>query len=386
MRGIGQGLGIAIREPVGPGSRDDEVVSNSNAVRRYWAFISYSHHDASWGRWLHTALESYRIPSGLVGRNSGEFTIPRRLFPIYRDRKELPSAGSLNSKIRDALNVSSALVVICSPYSALSLWVNEEIRIFKSLGKANRIFPVIVDGEPNAFDHPELSLPECFAPALRYEINPDGSVSDRRNDPIAADARPGKDGRSNALLKVIAGILQVGFNDLARRELAQKRKQRNLRIGAIAGVRLVNRTTRQLSLTDEGVAFHLRCTRILNDIEEAEAEVTKGREIAVGLLRMSSTFAFARRELAPLLHEFESQHSGLRIHLDASDRIVNLVDEGLDIAIRFGEPSDSSLIARTVAPNAYVMCASPAYLDRGGRPGELEDLLSHGRSKVQASS
>ncbi|WP_245264418.1 substrate binding domain-containing protein [Afipia sp. NBIMC_P1-C1] len=98
---------------------------------------------------------------------------------------------------------------------------------------------------------------------------------------------------------------------------------------------------------------------------------------AVGLLRMTSTFAFARRVLAPLLHEFESQHPGLRVHLDASDRIVNLVDEGFDVAIRFGEMSDSSLIARAVAPNAYVMCASPAYLGRRGKPGEIDDLLSH---------
>ena len=175
-------------------------------------------------------------------------------------------------------------------------------------------------------------------------------------------------------------IAETGSLSAAAAELDQSLavvSRRLARLEGRLGVRLVNRTTRQLSLTDEGVAFQLRCTRILNDIEEAEAEVTKGREIAVGLLRMSSTFAFARRELAPLLHEFESQHSGLRIHLDASDRIVNLVDEGLDIAIRFGELPDSSLIARALAPNAYVICASPAYLDRRGRPGELEDLLSH---------
>lgn len=105
--------------------------------------------------------------------------------------------------------------------------------------------------------------------------------------------------------------------------------------------------------------------------------MTRGREVAVGLLRMTTTFAFARRQLAPLLHEFESRHPGLRVHLDASDRIVNLVDEGFDVAIRFGEMSDSSLIARAVAPNAYVMCAAPAYLDRRGRPRGIDDLLSH---------
>lgn len=175
-------------------------------------------------------------------------------------------------------------------------------------------------------------------------------------------------------------IAETGSLSAAATELDQSLaviSRRLARLEERLGVRLINRTTRQLSLTDEGVMFHQRCARILNDIEEAEAEVTKGREVAVGLLRMTSTFAFARRQLAPLLHEFETRHPGLRVHLDASDRIVNLVDEGFDVAIRFGEMSDSSLIARTIAPNAYVMCASPAYLDRRGRPGGIDDLLSH---------
>lgn len=175
-------------------------------------------------------------------------------------------------------------------------------------------------------------------------------------------------------------IAETGSLSAAAAELDQSLaviSRRLARLEERLGVRLVNRTTRQLSLTDEGVAFHQRCARILNDIEEAEAEVTRGREVAVGLLRMTSTFAFARRVLAPLLLEFEAEQPGLRVHLDASDRIVNLVDEGFDVAIRFGAMSDSGLIARVVAPNAYVLCAAPAYLDRRGRPGEIDDLLSH---------
>lgn len=175
-------------------------------------------------------------------------------------------------------------------------------------------------------------------------------------------------------------IAEAGSLSAAAVELDQSLpvvSRRLARLEDRLGVRLINRTTRQLSLTDEGAAFHLRCSRILHDIEEAEAEVTKGREVAVGLLRISSTFAFARRRLARLLYEFEAQHPGLRVHLDASDRIVNLIDEGFDIAVRFGPLSDSSLISRALAQNAYVMCASPAYLDRHGRPKGLEDLLSH---------
>lgn len=142
------------------------------------------------------------------------------------------------------------------------------------------------------------------------------------------------------------------------------------------GVRLINRTTRRLALTDEGAAFHARCVRILAEIEDAEMEVAHGRHAATGLLRITSTVAFGRR-LAPLLREFQIMHPGLRVHLDATDTVTDIVDGGYDIAIRFGALSDSSLIARQLAPNVRVICAAPAYLDRRGRPQAVEDLLAH---------
>ncbi|WP_343698993.1 LysR family transcriptional regulator [Caulobacter sp.] len=153
--------------------------------------------------------------------------------------------------------------------------------------------------------------------------------------------------------------------------------RRLMRLEERLGVRLINRTTRTLSLTDEGAAFHLRATRILEDIAEAEAEVSRGQNTAVGLLRVTTTFAFGRRRLASLVHAFEREHPGVRVHLDASDRVVDLVNEGFDVAVRFGPLADSSLIARPVAANDYVLCASPDYLDRRGRPTSLEELASH---------
>jgi DNA-binding transcriptional LysR family regulator len=143
------------------------------------------------------------------------------------------------------------------------------------------------------------------------------------------------------------------------------------------GVRLANRTTRKLSLTEEGAAFHARCVRILEDVEDAETEVTRGRDIATGLLRVTSTFAFGRRRLASLLHEFRQLHPGLQIHLDASDSFINLVESGYDLAIRFGALADSSLIVRQLAPNVRVICAAPSYLERRGRPATIDDLLRH---------
>ncbi|TCL72253.1 LysR family transcriptional regulator [Rhizobium sp. BK251] len=143
------------------------------------------------------------------------------------------------------------------------------------------------------------------------------------------------------------------------------------------GVRLANRTTRTLSLTEEGAAFHARCVRILAEIEEAEMEATRARHAAAGLLRVTSTFAFGRRRLAPLLQEFQTQHPALHVHLDTSDTLVNIVEEGYDLAIRFGAMADSSLIARQLAPNVRVICGAPAYLDRRGRPQTVADLLEH---------
>jgi hypothetical protein len=198
----------------------------------YWAFISYSQRDAKHAQRLHKELETFRVPRGLVGRRMGDRKIPHRLIPIFRDRDELPSAGDLTGKVRQALEASNALIVICSPYAAASPWVNEEIRTFKMLGKTEWIFPFIVDGEPYASDRPALGLPECFPPTLRFAVAADGTLTDRRSDPLAADAREGKDGRSNSRLKLIAGLLGIGFDDLRRRELARKRKRRQ--IGVVA--------------------------------------------------------------------------------------------------------------------------------------------------------
>ncbi|WP_245158232.1 LysR family transcriptional regulator [Brevundimonas sp. S30B] len=143
------------------------------------------------------------------------------------------------------------------------------------------------------------------------------------------------------------------------------------------GVRLVNRTTRRLSLTDEGLAFQARTARVLADLEDAEAEVSRGQSAAVGQLRVTTTFAFGRRFLAETVHAFQQDHPRLRVHLDASDRVVDLVEDGFDLAVRFGALADSSLITRRLADNLPVLCASPEYLDRRGRPTSLADLADH---------
>ncbi|HEY8230748.1 MAG TPA: TIR domain-containing protein [Rhodanobacteraceae bacterium] len=199
----------------------------------YRAFISYSHRDKAWGDWLHKALETYRVPSRLVGTATAHGTIPRRLNPVFRDREELSSSPELGVRINEALAQSENLVVICSPASAASRWVNEEVLAYKRMGRADRIFCLIVEGEPNATDLPGRAAEECFCPALRFKLDADGHPSNERTEPIAADARPGKDGKANAKLKLIAGMLDVGLDALKQRE-QQRRIRRMTAITALA--------------------------------------------------------------------------------------------------------------------------------------------------------
>lgn len=196
---------------------------------KYWAFISYSHADAKWGDWLHAALETYRVPARLVRNAKPAGAVPKRIFPVFRDREELASSSSLGENITGALRLSRALVVICSPRSAASRWVNEEVKLYKSMGREDRVFCLIVDGEPNA--PADSGLLESFPSAVRFQLDRGGEISSEPAEPIAADAREGKDGRRNALLKLIAGIIGVPYDELRQRERQRQMRQR-IRLGA----------------------------------------------------------------------------------------------------------------------------------------------------------
>lgn len=193
---------------------------------RYQAFISYSHSDRQWGEQLHQWLESYRIPERLVGTTSKHGTpVPARLYPVFRDRAELPSSSDLGQEIKTALAGSRTLIVVCSPRSACSEWVEEEIFQFKLLGGEKRTFGLIVDGEPFASENSETPGLECFPRGLRTRIGPDGKWTDQRLEPGAADVRPEGDGKRDAFLKVAAAVAGVGFDALKRRDEARERQR-----------------------------------------------------------------------------------------------------------------------------------------------------------------
>ncbi|WP_176041576.1 LysR family transcriptional regulator [Burkholderia stabilis] len=143
------------------------------------------------------------------------------------------------------------------------------------------------------------------------------------------------------------------------------------------GVKLLVRTTRKLTLTFEGSAFLEDCQRIINDMQNAEASVSAGGVKASGHLRISAPAGFGRRHVAPLVPEFSVEHPDVSVTLDLSDRMVDLVNEGFDCAVRLGELPDSSLVSLKLGENRRVCVASPAYLARRGTPVTLAELVRH---------
>lgn len=143
------------------------------------------------------------------------------------------------------------------------------------------------------------------------------------------------------------------------------------------GARLLNRTTRRLSLTEVGRAFYTRSQRGLLELEEAEAEVSRLQGEPRGQLRLNSPMSFGILHIAPLLPAFQARYPELRVDMVLDDRKVDLVEEGFDLAIRIGELPDSTLVARRLGPCRHVVCATPAHFERYGQPQVPEDLATH---------
>lgn len=143
------------------------------------------------------------------------------------------------------------------------------------------------------------------------------------------------------------------------------------------GVRLMNRTTRRLALTAEGDAYFASAKRILADIEEAETEVTRFSDSPRGLLRINVGVAFGMHQLAPALPRFLEKYPEIELDITMTDRLIDLVEEGADVAIRNGHLRDSSLVARRICDLHRVICASPLYLKKHGTPKTPQDLLQH---------
>jgi DNA-binding transcriptional LysR family regulator len=149
------------------------------------------------------------------------------------------------------------------------------------------------------------------------------------------------------------------------------------RLEARLGVRLLQRTTRAIHLTEEGEVFYDQARRIVGEIESLESSIVDRRGAVQGLLRVTTSLAFATHQLTPILAEFMVRHPALQLALLPTDRVVDIVEEGIDVAIRIGRLADSSFMARRIGEDKRVICASPDYLARHGLPTRPEELLRH---------
>jgi DNA-binding transcriptional LysR family regulator len=186
--------------------------------------------------------------------------------------------------------------------------------------------------------------------------------------------------RSLEEMSVFTKIVASGSLSAAARDLGVSTAVVSRRLAALEsrlGVRLVNRTTRRLALTDEGAGYHEACTRILAEIEDADAAATARRVEPQGVLRVALPASFGHKHIAPLVPPFAARYPKIQLVFSLSDRTVNMIEEGYDLAIRIGELEDSSLAARKLAPNRRVVCASPEYLRKHGTPQTPEELNRH---------
>lgn len=149
------------------------------------------------------------------------------------------------------------------------------------------------------------------------------------------------------------------------------------RLEASLGLRLFHRTTRQVSLTPDGERLFARCQRVLTELEALQSEASGVHAEPSGVLRIDMPIVFGRKRVLPLLAELATRHPGLELDMRLSDAFVDLVKDGIDIAIRVGHLADSTLVARRIASQDMVLCAAPAYLARHGSPRRLDTLATH---------
>jgi len=161
--------------------------------------------------------------------------------------------------------------------------------------------------------------------------------------------------------------------DIAKSAISRRLAELEERLG----VQLLNRTTRKLSLTESGQQYYQHCLHILNDLEEAELAVSSEHAQLKGTIRIAAPLSFGIKHLSTVMNKFLLQHKALILDMDLNDSEVNIIDEGVDLAIRIGQLSDSSYKARCLAPIRRIICASPAYLREYGTPKAANDLKHH---------
>ena len=181
-------------------------------------------------------------------------------------------------------------------------------------------------------------------------------------------------------MRVFAQVVEAKSFSAAADKLGMSKSLASRHVSALEGalsVKLLNRTTRRLSLTEAGALYYEHCARIVQEAELAEQRLTRTQSEPAGLVSVTATPAFAVRHVLPALAEFHQKYPKIRVKLSCSNRPLELGDEGFDLGIRVSSAPDPNLVARKLAANRSVLCASPAYLKRHAMPRRIEDLRKH---------
>lgn len=329
---------------------------------RYRAFISYSHRDEKVARTLHRRLEAFRIPRALRGERSGTAGVGARLGAVFRDRDELASASSLSDAIEQALDESAALIVVCSPAAVASRWVGAEIASYRRRHPGRPVFAFVVGGDPAIDprgDPGRAAFPVSLACA--DVDNPAGPLG----EPVAADARSEGDGFAQALLKLIAGLLGLRYDQLRQREQRRRQRRWMLLTGLVSLLALVFavlavQATRarnaareaqaraELELTSERQTreFLLSVFR-LADANEARGNAVTVREVLDRAVAGIDRTEFARAAVrARFLATMGQAYSSLGMN----KRGVELLTQSIDVAD--AEPSTATARAQRIDSRA----------------------------------
>ena len=320
---------------------------------QYWAFISYSSKDQRWGNWLRKRLENYQIPRDLRGREVFPgVKLERHIRPVFQDRMELAGGADLPTALRNALENSRFLVVLCSKNSARSEWVNREVEIFRELGYGDRILTLILDGDPNASKSPSIDHPdECLPPALRFPHNP-----------LSGDLRKRGDGKERGLLKILSAICRVEF------DLLYQRHQRAFRRRMVGYTALVaSLLVLMIGLARQASAKSLQAVQVTEQLVQVERERSASLDAAVEAQHNAS----------------RAQHNAAMNAMATGDRRRSLAS--LAHALRLWEdnrPSQQAAIGATfLAQSPYTL----KYCWRvGGNVSDFE-ILPDGHTVVASS-
>ena len=345
---------------------------------RNWVLVFHSKKDERWRDWIIKRLSLFKTPRPFVGKPTADGSIPRQITPVVsRDDDGAPSA-SLSDEDRETLRASRYLVVVCSPHAALSTRVDEAIRLFKSIGREHRIVCLIVSGEPYASSRLDPVGEECLPRSVKYEVNPQGELTDTPTAPFAADARPGKDGRHGAFLKLAARVLRIEFGELKQREHDRGQIQMT---GVLAGSLLLLVFSAGFTVYSFG-----RTTSAERQIAEEKSAAEFARSEAdkrnLDINRQTLALAQLNLRLAETLQQTGDDQSALA-HLAAAFQIAP-DDQGIQALLisslaktPHATPTGTGATEHLVIPNhtlvAVAEAAAGLYLGPDGRLHRLDD-------------